>query len=174
MAFIVQTFHLPNTKEEDIKKPILYVDSLNVSSYAVEMSKICVSYVRANTEIKPTDDKLADSHRFRTSIHSVKHESEIRDKPDSYYFVANDKDNIFVMYKKYKSVGYIFNTTIINKIFTLTCISGKKVCPKVFDKGPENKAISFEDELKARVAKYRDRAEITDKSMILTPKHVQD
>lgn len=169
MAFIVQTFHNPNVKEEDIKKPILYVDSINASSYAVEMNNICISYIRNNSNVK-----ASDAYQFKSAEHTLKKELDIYSKPDGYYYVSDDKANTFVMYKISRSTGYFYRTcTTVDKIFTLISIPGKKVCPKVFEKGDKKEEVTFESELKSRVAKFRDRADTgiimtTNKSLVLT------
>jgi len=174
MAFIVQTFHLPNVKEEDIKKPILFVDSLNVSSYTVEMHGVCVRYIRTNDG----SDKVADSRIFKAENHSVKNEQDIKTKPDGYYYVVDDKKNIFVMYKIQRYNMLFYTSTSIEKIFTLTCIPGKRVCPVIFDKSSD-KGISFESELKAKVTSYRNRTgkidneKNKDNDMVLTSEHIK-
>src|SRR5579872_1754579 len=187
MACIIQTFNLPIITEDN-GKPILYIDSINVSSYPIEMHRECIKYIRENTD----PNTISEGHVFKSESHSVQKEQDIIEKPDGYYYIANNKDNIFIMYKKYTSLGLFYNRSLIEKVFTLTCNQCKKVCPKVFEKSETETNVFnvFTDELKKKVASLRNRIDnmpsisndfnlethnnFARYNVILTPAHLKD
>jgi hypothetical protein len=175
MAFIVQTFHTPtqNVKEEEKNKPILFVDTINVSSYTVEMHGVCIRYIRENTDPR----SVPEFHLFKSGNYTIKKEQDINTKPDGYYYVANEKSNIFVMYKIQRSIGIFYTSTMIEKIFTLICVPGTRVCPRLVEKNSDNKFLDFASELKSKVANYHDRSRDVDNrrntDMILTANHIK-
>lgn len=188
MACIIQTVNLTTLTDEDNIRPILYIDSINVSSYPIEMHRECIKYIRENTD----PHTISEGHVFKSETHSVQKEQDIKEKPDGFYYIANNKDNIFIMYKKHTSIGRIFNSITIEKVFTLTCIKCGKVCPKVFEKTETETNVFnvFTDELKKKVASLRNRIDnmpsissdfnyethnnFARYNVVLTPAHVKD
>jgi len=169
MAFIVQTFHLPNTKEEDIKKPIIFVDTINVSSYTVEMHNVCLRYIRDNSD---DDDGSYRIFKFDQKAFTIKREQDIRSKPDGLYYIADEATNTFVMYRIERSLGFFYDSTKIEKVFSLKCVPGIRICPSVLEKTSDKEKasktdvdsvkkepIDFMSELKSRAIQYRDRAD---------------
>jgi len=161
-------------KEEDIKQPISYIDSINVDSYSAEMHCICIRFIREATTKKSKEcDKV-----FTRDEYSVKEEKDVSNKNDGYYYTAKEAviikeksttktiDHIFVVYEKNTYVGYISTYSIIKKLFTLTCFLTSKVVPKVFStKATFN---DFDAELRCKVAEYRSRTTSVPIDVIVT------
>lgn len=150
MAFIIQIHHIPVPNIDSIV-PLYYVDSENMTGYTTSMHGVCLTFIRKNI------DKNNLSDDIRKKDHCVKNVDKIYEKSkDGYYYTADENNNIFVMYKKTLCTGYIYNSIIVEKIFSLKCTKGNRICPKVFEKSTD-KYIDFVSELKNRTSDYRNR-----------------
>lgn len=124
-------------------EPVLYIDSINKSSYKDEMINYTLRYIRENNNTVIDDRNeyiLYDSNK-------------INNKKDGFWIVS-DAENI-VLYKKETIKGFIYNSVQINKIFILTSYVCPRIVPKIFKK--PSLFDSFSDELKASVHSYRIR-----------------
>ncbi|VBB17618.1 hypothetical protein YASMINEVIRUS_81 [Yasminevirus sp. GU-2018] len=148
MATILRTSNLPGAPDSEIKVPVIYVDSINCDSYNSEMHNICVRHIRENTVSK--DDS------FKRDEHIAKDENDIYyKKKDGLYYIPNEKTRTFVVYKRTTSTGYVYNSTTVEKLFTLTCVECKRIVPQVFKK--TTLFDDFSSELRTKVTDYRDR-----------------
>lgn len=176
MAVIMRTVHdldLINElklKEDDIKHPVSYVDSINVNSYSAEMHSICIRFIRETTMKK----KKTDEQIFTRNDHCIKEEKEVSNKKDGYYYTIKEivptkeiKETTFisVVYEKNTYNGYFSVYPIVKKLFTLSCCPITKVVPKVFStKATFN---DFDTELKCKVAEYCNRTNSISIDMVI-------
>lgn len=121
-----------------INVPELYVDSINSTSYLTELHNYCAKFIRTNT-----DSETESKSRL------VKDEKEISTKDNGYWYTFDEKSQTITMYKKSQSLGYIYNSSIVEKVFTMTYVKCPKVVPKVFTE--KNIFNDFSQELKEKV-----------------------
>lgn len=174
MAVIMRTVHDQNLinelklKEDNIKHPVSYVDSINENSYPTEMHNICIRFIR-ETMKKKKSDKLI----FTRDEHCVKEEKDISNKSDGYYYIKKEiiqsKENImendsikestftFVVYEKNTYKGYFSTYPVVKKLFTLTSFLIIKIVPKVCSIKTTTTFDDFDAELKHKVTEYRNR-----------------
>jgi len=121
----------------DNDKPIIYIDSINETSYYTEMKNILSSYIREKN-IEYTKVKTHD---------------EIIGKQDGYYLVEN-KLTIELYKKQTNRMYYVFTNYDITKIMSLSYTKCKKTVPIILKK--ENTLFeNFQDELKNKVGNLK-------------------
>lgn len=121
----------------DNNKPLIYVDSINETSYYTEMKNILSSYIREKN-IEYTKVKTHD---------------EILGKQDGYYLVEN-KLTIELYKKQTNRMYYVFTNYDITKIMSLSYTKCKKTVPIILKK--ENTLFeNFQDELKNKVGSLK-------------------
>jgi hypothetical protein len=121
----------------DNNKPLIYVDSINETSYYTEMKNILSSYIREKN-IEYTKVKTHD---------------EIIGKQDGYYLVEN-KLTIELYKKQTNRMYYVFTNYDITKIMSLSYTKCKKTVPIILKK--ENTLFeNFQDELKNKVGSLK-------------------
>ena len=121
----------------DNNKPLIYVDSINETSYYTEMKNILSSYIREKN-IEYTKVKTHD---------------EIIGKQDGYYLVEN-KLTIELYKKQTNRMYYVFTNYDITKIMSLSYTKCKKTVPIILKK--ENTLFeNFQDELKNKVGNLK-------------------
>jgi hypothetical protein len=130
-----------------VSEPVIYVDSINASGHMAEVYNQTVRYIREHTPI--TDDK--EIHIKREN-HSVKDEKKIGEKPDGYWFVADEKKKCLTLYKKTTIGGYLCYYPNVEKVYTMTCVDCPKVVPSIIKKN--DLFTDFSKELKDRVAAF--------------------
>lgn len=151
MAIILRTHYLQNVASST--EAVLYVDSINKDSFVAEMYNVCVKYIREKTDTSNKQNTV-----FKRENFIVGDEKKIyTDSQDGFWIVSNEKERIITLYKRITYRGRIYNSTYVDKIFTLTCQECPKIVPQVFKKSTlfEN----FTDELTARVSTFRDRTD---------------
>ena len=128
--------------------PILYVDSINKSSYIEEMINYIIRYIReiTNKSIDNRNDYIVSSI------------DDIHKKCDDGYWIIIDEKEV-VLYKKELSKGNFYNSVYVNEIFKLKSYECPRIVPKLLKK--PSMFDSFTDELKASVSNYRTRARST-------------
>jgi len=100
-------------KEEDIKQPISYIDSINVDSYSAEMHCICIRFIREATTKKSKEcDKV-----FTRDEYSVKEEKDVSNKNDGYYYTA--KEAVIIKEKKVPQKRLIISLWYMKRIHML-------------------------------------------------------
>jgi hypothetical protein len=135
----------PNEEEY----PILYVDTINESSYMTEMVSITVKWIREN---------LDEIRETKAINHIALTEQNIRTKKDGYWFVTNDKYKMLTLYRKKTILGYLWNTQVIEPIFVLRYTAIPKIVPMIGQK--VSKYDSFVGELSQKVDQYRSRKDL--------------
>jgi hypothetical protein len=121
----------------DNNKPLIYVDSINETSYYTEMKNILSSYIREKN-IEYTKVKTHD---------------EIIGKQDGYYLIEN-KLTIELYKKQTNRMYYVFTNYDITKIMSLSYTKCKKTVPIILKK--ENTLFeNFQDELKNKVGSLK-------------------
>jgi len=118
----------------DNNKPLIYVDSINETSYYNEMKNILNSFIREKnieyTKLK-TQDEISDG-----------------------YFIIDNKTTIELFKKQTNRTYYIFTNCNIERILFLNYVKCKKTVPIIMKK--ENTLFeNFQDELKNRVSKVK-------------------
>lgn len=146
MSTILQeTFN--NNVSLGFPKPIIYVDSINPSSYTSEMYNIAVRYIRSK--------KNADGVIIVRQSHMANDENDIYyNKQYGYWIVADEEKRTLTLYEKCQPTGLFYKCNV-NRIFTLTCCECPRIVPQVFKK--TNLYDDFSNELKESVRKYRNR-----------------
>jgi hypothetical protein len=134
---------------------VVYVDSVNVSSYKNELYNIAISYIRCN-------DKDYDSFDFTSNkkeLFVAKNSDDIYyNKKDGHYIVYESDGDSIVMYKKITLKGRIYNSIVIEKVFKLTFDQCKKIVPLAIQKETEKNIYKdFSDELIQKVSQYKNR-----------------
>uniref|UniRef100_A0A6C0DYE3 Uncharacterized protein n=1 Tax=viral metagenome TaxID=1070528 RepID=A0A6C0DYE3_9ZZZZ len=121
----------------DNNKPLIYVDSINETSYYTEMKNILSSYIRE----KNIEYTIVKTH------------DEILGKQDGYYLVEN-KLTIELYKKQTNRMYYVFTNYDITKIMSLSYTKCKKTVPIILKK--ENTLFeNFQDELKNKVGSLK-------------------
>jgi len=121
----------------DNNKPLIYVDSINETSYYTEMKNILSSYIRE----KNIEYTIVKTH------------DEILGKQDGYYLVEN-KLTIELYKKQTNRTYYVFTNYDITKIMSLSYTKCKKTVPIILKK--ENTLFeNFQDELKNKVGSLK-------------------
>ena len=121
----------------DNNKPLIYVDSINETSYYTEMKNILSSYIRE----KNIEYTIVKTH------------DEIIGKQDGYYLVEN-KLTIELYKKQTNRMYYVFTNYDITKIMSLSYTKCKKTVPIILKK--ENTLFeNFQDELKNKVGSLK-------------------
>ena len=121
----------------DNDKPLIYVDSINETSYYTEMKNTLNSFVREKN----------------IEFTKVKTQDEIIGKQDGYYLVEN-KLTIELYNKKTNRTYYVFTNYDITKIMSLSYTKCKKTVPIILKK--ENTLFeNFQDELKNKVGSLK-------------------
>lgn len=131
----------------------IYVDSINKDSFVAEMYNFCVRHIREKTDTSNSQNVI-----FKRENFMAEDEKNIyKDKKDGFWIVANEKDKIITLYKRVTYRGRIYDSTYVEKQFTLTCQECPKVVPQVFKK--TSLFENFTEELTAKVSTYRNRTE---------------
>lgn len=139
-----------NDISDGTPQPIIYVDSINDTSYIKEMNSIIVKYIRQN--IGSNDEQKI----VKKINHIAKDYNDIYyNKKDGYWIVCDDKNKSITLYIKQIATGFLYNSHIVSKIFTLSYVKCPRIVPLLFDK--KNEHLNFIDELKFSVKKYRQR-----------------
>ena len=121
----------------DNNKPLIYVDSINETSYYTEMKNILSSYIRE----KNIEYTIVKTH------------DEIIGKHDGYYLVEN-KLTIELYKKQTNRMYYVFTNYDITKIMSLSYTKCKKTVPIILKK--ENTLFeNFQDELKNKIGNLK-------------------
>ena len=121
----------------DNNKPLIYVDSINETSYYTEMKNTLNSFVREKN----------------IEFTKVKTQDEIIGKQDGYYLVEN-KLTIELYKKQTNRTYYVFTNYDITKIMSLSYTKCKKTVPIILKK--ENTLFeNFQDELKNKVGSLK-------------------
>jgi len=152
MATISRQNFNDNGTEIGVPTPILYVDSMNYSSFAAEM------YSYTTRSIREQLGKDYNGEPVIREEHMAKDENDIyHNKTDGYWIVCDEEKKILSLYKRETSVGNIYNSVYVTKTYTLTCTECPRIVPKVF-----KETTIFEDftsELKKTVRSYRTRTD---------------
>ena len=121
----------------DNNKPLIYVDSINETSYYTEMKNILNLFIRE----KNIEYTIVKTH------------DEIIGKQDGYYLVEN-KLTIELYKKQTNRMYYVFTNYDITKIMSLSYTKCKKTVPIILKK--ENTLFeNFQDELKNKVGSLK-------------------
>lgn len=153
MATILKQNYKNDTIDGTLQ-PIIYVDSVNDTSYIKEMYSIIVKYIRQNNmNINKNND---DQKIVKKTNHMANDYNDIYyNKKDGYWIIFDDKNKSVTLYIKQISTGFIYNSYSVNKIFTLSYVKCPRIVPLLFDK--KDKHGNFLDELKFSVKRYRQR-----------------
>ena len=133
-------------------EPLIYIDSINKDNFILEMYNIAIRYIRENVEYikEPTIKRIK---------HMAKDENDIYyNKSNGYWIVSDEKEKIVSLYHKKTTIGLIYNSIQVDKIFELTCKECPKIVPQVFKKA--SLFDDFSSELSDRVLKYRERSDV--------------
>ena len=131
--------------ENKTNLPILYVDSINKSSYVEEMINYIIRYIREITN-KSIDNR---------NDYIVSNVDEIHKKcNDGYWMIIDEKE--VVLYKREISKGIFYDSIYVNEIFKLKSYE----CPRIVSKLLKKPSMfdNFTDELKMSVSNYRTRS----------------
>jgi hypothetical protein len=125
---------------EDIA--IVYVDSINPSSYMIVMASHITKYINENmNESKSPEYYQVDS------------DSDILKKSDGLWFVKNEKESCINLYKKTTLHGWIWNSIDVKLVFKLKSTRCSRIVPHI--PKTKTKYESFIDELKDRVGSIK-------------------
>jgi len=146
MAAILRTTIVDN-KQNTIS--VLYIDSINRSSWIVEMYNYTIRYIRENSDSvdRPIDRNVLMAKDYDDIYHNRK---------DGFWIVADDMNNTVSLYKRCTSIGKLYNSVYIDLIFVLNWSECPRIVPKIFK--TTTLFDNFTDELKLSVAKFRDRS----------------
>jgi hypothetical protein len=149
MAIVLRTPYLQNVA--GCTESAFYVDTINKNSFIAEMYNLCVKYIREKTNTSNLHNGVFKRENFMASDAK----NIYYDKEDGFWIIADEKERIITLYKRITFRGRIYNSTYVEKLFTLTCQECPKIVPQVFKKTTlfEN----FTEELTAKVLTYRDR-----------------
>lgn len=147
MAVILKTTYGPNQK----CVPILYIDSINRDSYMIEMKGALTRFLRDND---PSFNNMVDK-KIYFKLLSINNINDINNKKLGYYYIINESEQTLTLYEKTLSIGYIYNSYIVKKIFMLQYTVCSKIVPRVFKK--TSLFDNFSQELITKVSEFRDR-----------------
>lgn len=134
--------------------PVFYVDSMNQGSFVAEMYSYTVKFIR---------EQLDESNQYkggpviRTECMAEDENDIYSNKPDGFWIVSDEKANIVSLFKRTTSVGSLYNSVYVSKVFTLTCTECPRIVPKVFKQ--TTLFDNFTSELKQSVSAYRNRSD---------------
>jgi hypothetical protein len=150
MAIVLRTHYLQNTPSST--EAVIYVDSINKDSYVAEMYNLCIKYIREKMDIFNTQCVIFKRENFM----ACDEKNIYNDKQDGFWIIADEKERIVTLYKRITYRGrWFYDSTYIEKIFTLTCQECSKIVPKVFKKS--TLYDNFTQELTMKVSTFRDR-----------------
>ena len=144
MAIIVRTPYTQNIAQPI--EPLLYVDTINRSSYVAEMHGIVTRYLR---------DTIG--REIKLDTHMAENIEQITFSKDAGYWVVGHPDTV-TLYKKTILVGILYNGVGVEKVFGLTAYQCPRVVPRVFAKS--SPFDNFKNELSQRVTAYKTRAQL--------------
>lgn len=147
MAIVLKTTY-ESGSVKDTKNEI-YVDSIYDESYMAEMYNITVRYIRENIDSVDVAGVKRETHMAKS------HDDIYYNKKDGYWIVSNERKGELSLYLRKTSVGRIYNSVYVNKVFDLKYVPCKKIIPQVFQKA--NKFENFQSELIDRVAMHKSR-----------------
>ena len=127
---------------------ICYIDSINKSSYMNEMFNHTIKYIRENTT--PTDQPIDRSGRMALNYQDIQY-----NRKDGYWIVGDDVNNKVTLYRRYTSIGNLYNSVCVDLIHILTF----NECPRIVPKILKTTALfdNFTDELKLSVTNFKNR-----------------
>jgi hypothetical protein len=147
MSVVTKQLYNPPSSE-----PVMFIDSVNMNTYLVEMYSICNRHIRNN------DKTINDNNPLKKETLIVKDEESIKTKEDGFWIIADEKNYVITLYKKTTISGYLYNYPTIEKVFTLTCKTCPRVVPQLFEK--TNNDYSFIKELNNKIQDYAERNRI--------------
>ena len=168
MAVILKTDYKTN-----LTQPVIYVDSMNTESPAIEMHSICLRYIRESLEKNREDAKLKkvlNTDKIQVvsetgGIHQyiVKNIDDIYNRVDGYWIIEDNKNQTITLFMKKLSKGYLYNSSVVEQIFTLT----SQKCGKVVPQLPKKMTLfeSFSSELANKVSLYSQQRQRTDNNI---------
>lgn len=158
MSIIFKTIYVNNVVT--IQEPVIYVDTINENGYISEMTNIMIRYIR---NLQQNDVKSL-KNEIKIQDYLAKDICDVQKKKDGLWIVYDAKTKTTTLVEKTTSLGYIYNSTIINNIFTLSYKLCKRVVPQLI----KNVSLfdSFKIELSAKVGEYKDRV------LVLTPNDI--
>lgn len=168
MAIVLKTDYSTN-----LTLPVIYIDSINSESPLIEMHGICLRYIRESIEKTREESKIKKV--LKNEIISivpetggiqqyiVKNIDDIYKRNDGFWVVEDSKNQTVSLFTKTLSKGYLYNSSVVEKIFTLTATK----CPKVVPQIPKKATLfeSFSSELANRVSLYSQQRQKTENSI---------
>jgi len=145
MATILKTI-ISNNVQNTIA--ICYVDSMTKSSYMNEMINHTVKYIREN--ITPVDQPINRNDRMALNYQDIQY-----NRNDGYWIVEDLENNMVTLYKRSTSIGNLYNSVYVEKIFSLTFNECPRIVPKILK--PNTLFENFTDELKLSVSNFKNR-----------------
>ena len=129
MAAIIKTNYAQNVQGS--VEALTYIDSINKESYMTEMYTICLKYLR---EKKEMDTNILHFEPLKRERLMAGDEKDIwYNKNDGYWIIETDNHTL-TLYQRQTLVGKIYNSTLVDKLFTLTYSECSRTVPKVFEK----------------------------------------
>ncbi len=158
MAAIIKTTYTHN--EVALVQAMTYIDSINKESYLTEMYSICIKYIREKNENELNDTKKNNYKPMIRDQILAKDENDIfYNKVDGHWIIETEKNKIITLYQRRTLNGIIYNSTLVEKLFSLTYNECSRTVPKVFEK-PQTPFENFSKELSEKVIAFRDRLDI--------------